>query len=39
MFSDSFAGISPENVIAFCGAQLIGSLLAFLIYKVYFRTN
>ena len=39
MFSDSFAGISPENVIAFCGAQLIGSLLAFLIYKDYFRTN
>jgi glycerol uptake facilitator-like aquaporin len=39
MFSDSFAGISPENVISFCGAQLIGSLLAFLIYKVYFRTN
>ena len=39
MFSNSFAGISPENVIAFCGAQLIGSLLAFLIYKYYFRTN
>ena len=39
MFSDSFAGISPENVIAFCSAQLIGALLAFLIYKYYFRTN
>jgi glycerol uptake facilitator-like aquaporin len=39
MFSDSFAGISPEKVIAFCIAQLIGALLAFLIYKYYFRTN
>ena len=39
MFSDSFAGISPENVIAFCCAQLIGALLAFLICKYYFRTN
>jgi hypothetical protein len=39
MFSDSFAGISPENVTAFCSAQLIGALFAFLIYKYYFRIN
>ena len=39
MFSDSFAGINPENVIAFCSAQLVGALLAFLVYKYCFKTN
>ena len=37
--SDSFAGINPENVIAFCSAQLVGALLAFLVYKYCFKTN
>ena len=39
MFSDSFAGINPENVIVFCSAQLVGALLAFLVYKYCFKTN
>ena len=39
MFSDSFAGINPENVTAFCSAQLVGALLAFLVYEYCFKTN
>tara|TARA_B100001173_G_scaffold164348_1_gene142221 strand:+ start:469 stop:1104 length:636 start_codon:yes stop_codon:yes gene_type:complete len=39
MFSDSFAGISPENVMFFCIAEIIGGILAFVLYKLYFKTN
>ena len=34
MFSDTFAGISPENVFLFCVAQCIGGILAFVIYRL-----
>jgi glycerol uptake facilitator-like aquaporin len=37
MFSDSFAGISPENVFSFCLAQIIGSIIAFIVYKFFFK--
>ena len=33
MFSDTFAGISPENVFLFCVAQCIGGILAYALYK------
>ena len=33
MFSDTFAGISPENVFLFCVAQGIGGILAYVLYK------
>ena len=33
MFSDTFAGISPENVFLFCIAQCIGGILAYTLYK------
>ena len=39
MFSNSFAGINPENVLNFCIAQIIGGILAFLIYRYFFKTN
>ena len=39
MFSDSFAGISPENVMFFCIAEIIGGFLAFVLYKFCFKTN
>ena len=39
MFSNSFAGINPENVIYFCIAQISGSILAFLVYRYFFKTN
>jgi len=39
MFSDTFAGISPENVMFFCIAEIIGGILAFVLYKLYFKTN
>jgi len=39
MFSDSFAGISPENVMFFCIAEIIGGILAFVLYKLCFKTN
>ena len=39
MFSDSFAGISPENVMFFCIAEIIGGILAFVLYKSCFKTN
>ena len=39
MFSDSFAGISPENVMFFCIAEIIGGILAFVLYKFCFKTN
>jgi glycerol uptake facilitator-like aquaporin len=39
MFSNSFAGINPENVIYFCIAQIFGSILAFLVYRYFFKTN
>ena len=38
MFSDTFAGISPENVFLFCIAQFIGGILAYTLYRfVYLR--
>ena len=38
MFSDTFAGISPENVFLFCIAQFIGGILAYILYRfVYFK--
>ncbi len=37
MFSDSFAGISPENVFSFGLAQIIGSIIAFIVYKYFFK--
>ncbi len=39
MFSNSFAGINPENVLYFCIAQIFGGILAFLIYRYFFKTN
>ena len=39
MFSNSFAGINPENVLYFCIAQIIGGIFAFLIYRYFFKTN
>ena len=39
MFSNSFAGINPENVLYFCIAQIFGSILAFLVYRYFFRTS
>ena len=39
MFSNSFAGINPENVVYFCIAQIFGSILAFLVYRYFFKTN
>ena len=38
-FSNTFAGINPNDVIAFCGAQVIGAMLAYLLYrKVFSKT-
>jgi glycerol uptake facilitator-like aquaporin len=39
MFSDSFAGISPENVFSFGLAQIIGSIIAFIVYKYFFKDS
>ena len=39
MFSNSFAGINPKNVLYFCIAQIFGSILAFLVYRYFFKTN
>ena len=39
MISNSFAGINPENVLYFCIAQIFGAILAFLIYRYFFKTN
>lgn len=39
MFSNSFAGINPENVLYFCIAQIFGSILAFIVYRYFFKTN
>ena len=38
-FSNTFAGISPDDVMAFCGAQVIGAMLAYLLYKKVFSKN
>jgi len=38
MFSNTFAGISPENVFLFCIAQFIGGILAYILYRfIYFK--
>tara|TARA_B100000579_G_scaffold238189_1_gene195316 strand:+ start:298 stop:936 length:639 start_codon:yes stop_codon:yes gene_type:complete len=37
MFSDTYAGISPENIFAFCIAQIIGSIIAVFLYKRFFK--
>ena len=36
-FSDTFAGISPESILFFCIAQVIGSLMAFILYKNFYK--
>jgi arsenate reductase len=33
MFSDTFAGIAPDSVLSFIGAQIIGGALAIAIIK------
>lgn len=38
-FSNTFAGINPDDVMAFCGAQVIGAMLAYLLYKKVFSKN
>ena len=38
-FSNSFAGINPDDVLAFCGAQVIGAILAYLLHKLVFARN
>jgi len=38
-FSDTFAGISPSDILPFCIAQVIGAFLAHTLYKVWFEKN
>jgi glycerol uptake facilitator-like aquaporin len=38
-FSNTFAGINPDDVIAFCGAQVIGAMLAYLLHKQVFARS
>jgi glycerol uptake facilitator-like aquaporin len=38
-FSNTFAGISPDDVISFCAAQVIGAMLAYLLYKKVFSNS
>jgi glycerol uptake facilitator-like aquaporin len=38
-FSNTFAGISPDDVISFCTAQVIGAMLAYLLYKKVFSNS
>ena len=38
-FSNTFAGISLDNVIAFCAAQVIGAFLAYILYKNVFSRS
>ncbi len=37
--SDTFAGIRPNDVPLFIGAQIVGSVLAFLAYRAYFKAE
>ena len=36
-FSNTFAGISPGDILHFCVAQLIGALLALFVYNSFFK--
>jgi glycerol uptake facilitator-like aquaporin len=36
-FSNTFAGISPSDILHFCIAQLIGALLALFVYNTFFN--
>jgi glycerol uptake facilitator-like aquaporin len=36
-FSNTFAGISPSDILHFCVAQLIGALLALFVYNSFFK--
>ena len=38
-FSNTFAGISPDDVMAFCAAQVIGAFLAYILYKNVFSRS
>ena len=38
-FSNTFAGINPDDVMAFCGAQVIGATLAYLLHKQVFARS
>lgn len=38
-FSNSFAGIAPENVLAFVAAQFVGAILAWLLARWLFETK
>jgi glycerol uptake facilitator-like aquaporin len=38
-FSNTFAGISPDDVMAFCAAQVIGAFLAYILYKKVFSRS
>ena len=38
-FSNTFAGINPDDVMAFCGAQVIGAILAYMLHKLVFARN
>jgi glycerol uptake facilitator-like aquaporin len=37
--SNTFAGISPDDVMAFCAAQVIGAFLAYILYKNVFSRS
>ena len=36
-FSNTFAGISPNDILHFCMAQIIGAFLALFIFKIFFE--
>lgn len=38
-FSNTFAGINPSDVIAFCVAQVMGALIAYLLHKKVFSRS
>ena len=39
MFSNTFAGITPESIMPFIAAQLIGAIIAWRVSKILFQTN
>ena len=39
MFSNTFAGIAPASVLPFITAQLIGTIIAWRVSKIFFQTN
>ena len=38
-FSNTFAGISPDDIVHFCIAQVIGAFLAYTLHKNFFQEN